>query len=383
MVASTGEQDDAALEVLASVTPDVRILRWVRAGALGVLAVGVAIAIVFSLPQFAVVAVAVGLVAAATFNRGNVVAVTVTSQGLEIAGQDGVARSIPGHEIGGFGVSGTVIGGRLVAVSISWMPAGRLVVVNPEGRVICARRAGWLRVADLEQLARQAGRPWIGSRQRAVPGASLRFPTDMAGPVGPARTDAQTVAAVAKLKRHFRRVGHLVWGVLLSGIICLSLMGGLASGNDVRGYLGWAGFLGLVGFLFGAPVAEIYCRPGSVIPKILKDDQPWLPVEAIVMAGLVANPMNRTVGIVEPVTGKVAWWIVDRGGDRGWLQGDDRTAFWFLPALDGKKALIAPPDRSEIALLEHRLLSKSVQAEADAAVRSESGEWQHRHALYG
>lgn len=380
-MALTGEQHDVAPELLASATPDLRVLRWVRAGALGVLVVGVGIGFAFSLAQLSGVMCAMGLlVAAATFNRGNVVAVKVTSQGLEIAGQDGVVRSIPGPEIGGFGVSGTVIGGRLVAVSIWPLPAGRLVLVNPEGRVICARRAGWLRVADLEQLARRAGRPWIGSRQRAVPGAPVRFPADMAGPVGPARMDAQTVAAVAKVKRHIRRVGLLVWGALLGATICLTLMGGLASGNDLRGYLGWAGFLGLLGFVFGGPVAAIYCQPGSMIPKILKDDQPWWPVEAIVMAGLIANPTNRTVGIVEPATGNVAWWIVERGGDRGWLQGDDRTAFWFLPALDGKTALIAPPDRSEIAVLEHRPLSKSVQAEADAAVRSERGEWQHRHA---
>jgi hypothetical protein len=96
------------------------------------------------------------------------------------------------------------------------------------------------------------------------------------------------------------------------------------------------------------------------------------------MTGLQPDASGRMVGVVDPATGEAMWWKVTNGGGHGWLQGDDRTAFWFLAV--GKYALIAPPDRSHLAVLERRTLNEAARRSAAEAVRSEAVAWQGRQA---
>jgi hypothetical protein len=376
-----GQQVDA----LATIRPDVGFLRAVRALAVAAAAGAVTIVVLLAVAEIAVGPLVLVLlpfcVVAATLSRGNVAEARVTRSGLDIVGHDGVVRSIPGPAIGGMGISGPVVAGRLVAVPLGFVPStiGRIVVVDHQGRVICARRAGWMAVADIHTLAAAGGVAWLGPVRRQVPGVSLPPPPGMEAPLPlAAREDPATVAALGRIRGRTRRLWLWLIGWFVTGIGSLYLLEALPDGHGLRPLLGWYGGLGIVALIFGAPLLALYGEHARWARRNLRSGHQWWPVEAVVVAGLVTDASARVVGVVDPATGATVWWTVEEGGEQGWLQGDDRTWFWFLIGKRQKKALIAPPDRSDIAVLERTLLGRIVTAEADAQVRAEAMEWQAR-----
>jgi hypothetical protein len=91
-----------------------------------------------------------------------------------------------------------------------------------------------------------------------VPGVSLPPPPGMDRVLpGPAHDDPATIAAAHRVRRHLRRVGLVVFGILGLAIASFVLLDALPEGHDLRGYLGWTGSLGLLVFLFGGPVAAV------------------------------------------------------------------------------------------------------------------------------
>ncbi len=154
-----------------------------------------------------------------------------------------------------------------------------------------------------------------------------------------------------------------------------ALVGG--SADDV---IGTFVVLSIVFLLFGIGFAVVGNDHRAGVRRVLASGQPWALVEAVVVSGLVADGSARTVGVVHPGTGEIEWWTVKGGGERGWLQGDDRTWFWAVRGTKGKKAVIATADRSDVALLEKRVLGKLVISEARAQVDHERAGWQHQQA---
>lgn len=98
------------------------------------------------------------------------------------------------------------------------------------------------------------------------------------------------------------------------------------------------------------------------------------------VSGLITDQSARMVAVPRPDIGDVDVWKVTGGGGRGWLLGDDRTWFWLAVDRRGRNAVIAPPDRSELALLEKRVLAGLTSGEVRAEVLSEAAEWHHREA---
>lgn len=357
--------------------------RWrVRAGGVGlaVVAIAVLVATRGRIPFGGVVPGLAIAVLIGTMNRGELRSVRATTDGLELVGQDGVVRSIPGPSIGGLATTGPVIAGRLGAIAIGWVPntIGRLVVVDQRGRVQCARRAGWMRVADLEALAHAVGVPWGGRQPRSVPGVWTPAPASMQAPTDrPAVMDPATLAALTRFRRRLRRTALVTLSVPGIGIAALVLLSNLPRDAPGRTALGWIGGVGLGSILFLLPLVLLHADEPRRITKSLGHG-PWWPVEAVVVSGLILDATARLLAIVDPTTGEVDVWKVDSGGGRGWLQGDDRTWFWITVDARGKHAVIAPPDRSDVALLEKRALGRIAAAEVRAMVTGESATWAHR-----
>ncbi len=371
---------------LASARPDRATLRIAPVGALATLLLGLttcAVLIVspsgLPVPVGLMVVLPV-LVFGATYSRANLAEARVTAVGLDLVGDDGVVRTIPGGSIGAMGYAGTVVAQRLVAVPVSFLPnlMGRIVVVDRAGRVVCARRAGWMKLDDVAALAAAGGVPWLGGQVRTVPGATLPPPPEMAHHHdGPVRDDPLAAAAFARQRARVRRVVLITWSLPVISTICFVVMSNVASAPMLL--LGWVGGLGVAAFILGGPCVALWSSGARDARRLLrKAEVPWWPVEAVVVAGLIADANARVVGVVHPTTGEMGWWTVKWGGERGWLQGDDRGWFWFVPSGRGKRAMIAPPDRSHVAVLEQRLLSKIAVAEARSQISGEAFEWQGR-----
>ncbi|HMJ74787.1 MAG TPA: hypothetical protein VK507_02385 [Iamia sp.] len=319
-----------------------------------------------------------------SLNRGDLRRLRITAQGLDLLGEDGVLRSIDGRLIGGVAVTGPVIAGRLAALPIGMVPnmIGRIVVVDHNGRTVCARRAGWMRVADVEALARTAGVPWGGKQARRVPGISTPPPPGMEAPLGgSALDDAATAAMLAPFRRRRHRVALVCLAIPAVGIAALVVLSNLPADAPGRLALGWFGGLALGAFLFTVPIALIQVDEARR-PRSLLRGATWWPVEAVVVSGLITDQTARLVAVPHPATGDLLVWKVAEGGGRGWLQGDDRTWFWLAvdPRRGDRKAVIAPPDRSDVALLERRLLGGIAIAEVRVQIQGEAAEWHQREA---
>lgn len=385
------EGHDPTAPALAVVRPDDDFIRTVRLASLGTLALGAGLVGVMAaggpaLPVGLLVFASLA-VCASTRHKGNLTEVRVTTRGLDLVGHDGVVRTIDGPAIGGLGRSGAVVSGRLFTVPIGFVAGAgaRLIVVDRAGRVICARRASWLRVDELEALATRAGVPWIGEAHRTVPGSSLAPPPEMGVmPVGSAQEDPATAAAIAQSRARTRRVVLLTWSLPLVATVAFLVLanGGTSIPAVGRGILGWVGGLATVAFLFGGPRVLVWSNASREVRRALCRGGPWMPVEGIVLRGGPGSldGDHRMVGLVTPGTDQVTWYTVNHGGERGWLQGDDRTWFWASPVGTRAKALIAPPDRSHVGLLERRLVDRLVERGAASAVAREAEDWHHQQA---
>ncbi len=312
-------------------------------------------------------------------SRGDLRGVRITTDGLELVGNDGVVRRIDGRVVGGLAVAGPIFVGRLVAVPIGLVPGtiGRLLVVDHRGRVVCARRAGWMRVADVATLAAAAGVPWGGQQLRRVPGVSMPPPPGMEAPLpGTAIDDPATAAGLERFRRRSRRTALIGIGIFLSGVAPLVLLSNLPETASGRPVLGWYGGLALGSILFTIPIALVQFSEARKPGRILRAG-PWWPVEAVVVSGLITDQTARAVAVPRADSGEVDVWKVSQGGSRGWLQGDDRTWFWLVVDPKGRKAVITPPDRSEIALLERSRLNGPPLAEARSQIVGEASQWHH------
>jgi len=319
-----------------------------------------------------------------SLSRGDLRRVRITAQGLDLLGHDGVVRAIDGRIIGGLAVTGPVIAGRLAALPIGLVPnmIGRIVVVDHNGRTVCARRAGWMRVADVEALARTAGVPWGGKQARRVPGLSTPPPPGMEAPLpGSALDDPATAAMLTPFRRRRHRVALICLAIPAAGITALVVLSNLPADAPGRLALGWFGGLALGSFLLTVPIALIQLDEARR-PRSLLRGATWWPVEAVVVSGLITDQTARLVAVPHPATGDLLVWKVAEGGGRGWLQGDDRTWFWLAvdPRRGDRKAVIAPPDRSDLALLERRLLGSIASAEVRSQIQGEAAEWHQREA---
>jgi hypothetical protein len=317
-----------------------------------------------------------------SLNRGDLRLVRITASGLDLVGGDDVVRSIDGRIVGGLAISGPVVSGRLAALPIGFVPGmiGRLLVVDHRGRVVCARRAGWMREADVAALAATAGVPWGGRQPRKVPGVSAPPPPGMEGPLpGVAADDPATAAGLARFLRRSRRAALVATVWLATGIAALVLLANLPETAPGRPVLGWYGGLAIAQLLFSIPIALVQAGEARRPRRILRG-APWWPVEAVVVSGLITDQSARMVAVPRPDIGDVDVWKVTGGGGRGWLQGDDRTWFWLAVDRRGRNAVIAPPDRSELALLEKRVLAGLTSGEVRSEVLSEAAEWHHRQA---
>lgn len=383
-----GVEGTIAPEVVARARRDLGFRRTIRVAALVASVVLVVVLLVVSLSTR--VPLPVGLVLLASFgvlgstlSRADLVEARVTAAGLELVGQDGLVRSIPGRAIGALGINGTVLSGRLFTSTFGVIPGtnGRLVVLDPEGRVICARRAGWTRVEDVAALAAAGGVPYVGKVASAVPGATLAPPTDLVPPVpGPPLADPATAAGLLAARDRQRTAWTAVGGVLVLGALAVAgliVLPADAPGRTAVQLLAVAAVLGVIFGGLAVAQAGDHVRQAR---SVLRRAGGWYLVEAVVSTGLASNSSARVVGVVDPRTAEPELYTVRGGGERGWLQGDDRTWFWFAPAARGKKAVMAPLDRSHVALLEQRLLHRLTHAEARGQIRSERESWDDRRA---
>jgi hypothetical protein len=372
---------------VTEIRPDDGFRTVVRIASAGATAAGLALCIVLvagGLPGL-LGGVLVGLPAMpllGSLSRGDLRAVRITATGLDLVGHDGVVRSIDGRVVGGMAVSGFVVAGRLVAVPIGFVPGalGRIVVVDHRGRVVCARRAGWLRVADVAALAATAGVPWGGSQPRKVPGVSMPPPPGMEAPLpGLAADEPGTATMLGRFRRRRNRVVLVSLGIPVSGILALVLLSNLPADAPGRSALGWYGGLALGAILFALPIALVQADEARRPRKVLRAS-PWWPVEAVVVSGLITDQTARAVAVRRPHDDGIDLWKVEAGGSRGWLQGDDRTWFWLAVDGSGRRAVIAPPDHSDLALLGRSRIVGLALAEVRAQIVGEAAEWQHREA---
>lgn len=377
----------ALSHVIARAQPDLGFRRNIRVAATGasIALLGVTAVVLVStgiaFPLGVLLCAALGVLGA-TFSRGDLAEVRVTPTGLDVVGHDGLVRAIPGWAIGSMGINGTVVAGRLFTTNLGFLPGtnGRLVVQDREGRVLCARRAGWMRVDDIAALAAAGGVPFVGTVVLAVPGATLPPPTDLAPPPpGRPGDDPATIAAIESGRRRQRAAWAVVLALVPVAIGAFVLQAHL-DGAGRTPVFGVIGVLAVLLVLFGAPVVALCGDHVRQARAVIRRAPGWYLVEAVVATGLAADTSARTVGVIDPATGETDFFTVRGGGEKGWLQGDDRTWFWFAPARRGKKAVIAPPDRSQLALLEQKFLTALTRRAARDQVRSEHQRWEDRQA---
>jgi hypothetical protein len=113
--------------------------------------------------------------------------------------------------------------------------------------------------------------------------------------------------------------------------------------------LAFAGFASLF-FVLSAPARNRAWRSAR---RIL-NTEPWAPVEALVTTD-PEHPSsdNRLVTFIDPRTGRPdRTMMVTQGGEHGWLQPLDRGWFVCAARADGRRAVLAPPDRRAVAQLD-------------------------------
>jgi hypothetical protein len=80
----------------------------------------------------------------------------------------------------------------------------------------------------------------------------------------------------------------------------------------------------------------------------------WQPVEAVVVRGAPADRSATASVILDPDTGRAVHSFLVEAGAPGWPPSTGRS--WYLLAIgpDGDRAVLAEPDRSELAVVRAR-----------------------------
>lgn len=303
--------------------------------------------------------------------------VRVDGDDLVLEHADRTLRRVPLAQVGGLGYRGTAIGGRLfdgVAFGGA-VNAGRLVVVDRGGRLLVARRAGWMTFAELQHFCGRAGIAWVDHRSFLVPVVPVPPPTQLPVPVDPeAPADAapaiSTAIAAARRARRARLATYA--GILGAGIVLCIIGAWLPEGQPPEGPVIAAGVIAiLVGtvLLLVAPANEGRPRP---MVKALRTSR-WVFSEAVIAAGLDSDGNKRLLGVFAPDgRGAPVWWTkLGSGGGRGWLQDGERRWFWVAWDAKGRATAVATPEMDQFTLLPKEKVGGRQQRKAtDAYLRA-------------
>ncbi len=326
-----------------------------------VLAIGVGtIVIVVPTPDapfwyYLIGAVSLGFVLRPVCSRGVVREVTFTPTEVRVSTRDGLVRRLPRSEVAHVWVSGTVRGGVVLDSGSRFKGASRLLVSAPDNRILLARRIGWFRLDELGSAATRCGYHWLGKVPYEMKPATLGpvpWPADVWPPAAPiGMQDPATVETLRRDRRRARFTALACWAAIVGAIIASSAVASLGPNPFVTVACWVLGLLAAATFFYvvGGVLRNRNWRAAERYLLI----QPWQPVEAIVVAEARRSSRQRTVLFLDPGTGWPSYAMaVEQGGERGWLQPIERSRFLVAMSTNGKRAVLAPPDRRAVALLE-------------------------------
>lgn len=283
-------------------------------------------------------------------------AVRIEGGDLVLEHADRTLRRFPLAQVGGLGYRGTAVAGRLFDGIMfgGSATAGRLVVVDREGRLLIARRAGWMTFDDLRRFCAAAGLAWVDHRSFLVPVVPVPPPYQTpvyVDPSAPADAAPGMRLAIAASRRARRiRLGSYV-GLFAGGIGLCAIADALPLDPHPVGLTIAGVIASIAGFflLMLAPLNEDRPRP---IMKALRRSR-WVFAECVVAAGLDSDGSRRLLGVFSP-DGRgapVVWAKLGRSGMRGWLQDGERRWFWVAWDAKGRATAIATPEMDRVAVL--------------------------------
>lgn len=311
-----------------------------------------AIAVKFNAPGVAAVPMLVGIffVAQPLMDRGRVRSIEMRDDSIVFTTLDG-QRSIPRSAVGSVGVTGPVI---LDHLHMPWgirpqlVDSARVVVHDPHGAVLVALRATWFRQSQLEHTAVLAGVPWAGHLTLGnTPIAPL-----LQGSTNEPPDHATLASTLRTMRRHSWKVLGTYSAALAAfvlGRLAAETVGAPDVVTDVLGTIVFIGSLIGIAVLFTQPLRSNTPRScGRIIRS-----SPAGPVEVVVLRGAPDDPGRRFVVVVGDRPGVVtSTWLIDSGGERGWLQEFDRQSCLLVRARRGPTAVLASSDCQHLALLK-------------------------------
>ncbi len=282
------------------------------------------------------------------FQRVGVVSVAVGPDGVQLLDADLVQRFERG-EVGAVGVWRTGRSGRLRAGRTD---PGQVVVLDPWGRVAAARISRGMAVAALRRACEAQGVRWVGEVEvDAGRLAAAGWPEGVELPPGPpAASDGSAEAALAGAARSARRRGT-AYGLATVGVLAVGWAVTRSSTSTLAVDVVRAACL----LVFVDAVLELgqvaldagHLRAAHRILSVAG----WRPVDVVVVQGAPADRGAVASVELDPDSGAPrSSWLVE-GGTGAWPPSSRRGWLLLAEEPDGERAVLAEPDRSELAVV--------------------------------
>ncbi len=294
------------------------------------------------------VVVALAVIARTWFLRVGLLGVSVGPVSIRLVDAT-LAQTFERAEVGGLGYDGAADARRL---SGRWSRPGRLVVLDPWGRVLAARPAVGLSVRKLARAAESQGIRWVGVAPVELDElAPTGWPAGVPSPDGaPGLLDGRAAARLrseaAAVRRRALAYATATAIVLVGGWSAARWTGPTIAVDLVRA----ACVLVFVDAALELGQVALTAWQVRTARRILAA-APWQPVEAVLVQGAPADRGTVASVVVQPGTGSVIASYLVEGGPGGWPPPTRRG--WFLLAAEpsGRRAVLAEPDRAELAVV--------------------------------
>ena len=279
-------------------------------------------------------------------------------------------REITRPAVSRVGYAGAAVAGRLSIPFGQYEPlrTGRLVLLDADGRILAALRAGWFSLTELEEATHHASLSWVGLIDLAEMEFSAARSSSSAEML-----DESEVSSLKSMKRLSRRlivrwtVAWIAWWLL---VVALSNAG---APDWVMDPARLAVGLGAVGLAVVAVTQRLRSRPVRRARAVLRAAS-FEDADVVVLRGAPKDATVRTVVVLDSATGRpVDSWLVEPGPTGQWLQEFDRRSCRLAVGGDGHAVLASA--QGQVALLVRStglLKSESIRSWATDAM---SGPW--------
>jgi hypothetical protein len=263
-------------------------------------------------------------------------------------------------DVGGVGYDGTVTVGRLSMPLGRFDPlrVGRVVIVNPDGHLIAALRAGWMAIDDLAAGARFGGHKWIGAvdykRTAFAPRPASPDPALGSRSVTEAAGDAAGSQALKAMRRRARSPLRRYTLALVVAWTAVVLISNAGAPKIVMDPLRLGIGLGVAGWIVYVGTEPLRSKPVRHARRILARAD-WNVADVVVLRGARMDPGVRAVVCLDPSSGApTESWLVEPSITSRWLQEYQRRTCLIARGTKDDEAVIASEDLANVALVVKR-----------------------------